>query len=184
MADMTFAEFLAIQHYKAQFVEPLATRLRALIVERISAALEWAEYGNAGALGQPVLPKFKSDHNSEVGMVSTAWPVLMVIPIETASFTEDFIGLEHQLHVQADVVGKDGNRLTTEAMLYLKAIIHVVLSLKSSDWTAQWPAGSQKPGGIAWDVINHDYGTLRGNKKATMYKRSVSCRVEVKAVEA
>lgn len=179
--EMTFGEFVALRPAPAQFAYPVATNIRKRIVERMAAALEFAQYGEGGALGRPILAKIKRDFGSEIGVFEADGPVLMVIPVETTSATGDYIAQEHQIHIQIDITGgeADAEKLTEEVFIYLRAIIIIVLSLQLRDFNDGIPT----IGGVQWDVINHSYDSLRRKKGTSIYKRSASCRLELKTAE-
>lgn len=191
MPEWTFEEFKARQRFKAQFVEPIINNLRRVIMERIAAALEWAQYGDDGAQGRPVLPKYVKDFGSERGFVEDVSPVVMVLPSNTVLAAEDFIPQQHFIDIRPDIhkdfgLGVTGaiqsDLLTAEILIHIRALTHIVLSMTSADFIQDWPAWSQRPGGVLWELNSQDYDGIR--KGDTAFKRSGRVTLEVKTVEA
>lgn len=192
MADWTFAELKARLDSRAQFVEPIANNVRRCIVERIQAALELAQYGDDGAQGRPVFPKFAADYSSERGFVEDVSPVLMVVPAETILSAESgMIPQGHQIDIRPDIHrdiklgtggGEQADEVTSELIVYIRAITYVLLSMRSEDFIQDWPIWAKKPGGVIWNINEQVYDGLR--KGGTSLKRSGRIRLEVRTVES
>ena len=190
--DWTFAELKAALDSRPQFVQPIADNIRRCIVERIQAALELAQYGDDGAQGREVFPKFAADYNSERGFVETVSPVLIVVPANSILTAESgIIPQAHIINVIPDIHhdiklgalgGEQAQAVTTELLIYVRAITYVLLSMKPADFIANWPVWARKPGGIIWNINEHEYDGLR--KGGNQLKRAARIGVEVRTVEA
>lgn len=186
MPAMPFEDFAALVAggFKPQLVEPVAENMRRLIRERMPAALEYQQYGASGAgEDDEILPTFKADYNSEIGIFLSNFPVLMVIPLGGEGTAQNLYTQAHEIYVLIEIARNvtaanasvESNQLTKDLHVYARALHMILLNLKPEELIEGMP----KAGGCGWDIGKPDYNLFRRNERGTMFRRGVSLIVTV-----
>lgn len=160
--------------FTARLIGPIVKNLRDTLTARAADALEWAN-------GSP-LPDFANVFKSEVGTLATKWPVLFVVGQDTKAETSEdgsWVAQKHTIHAEVVLAGPDGDQLTEDLYVYIRAMVHIVYSMTSDDWLTG--LDRTKFGGLQWDVTEMDFGDLM--KVGSSLIRAGSFKVEVMTSE-